>query len=42
MVEISRSIGQLNHVALIVGLEAQVTIDIQDGMSILKAYLNAI
>lgn len=42
MVEISRAIGELNNVALVTGFEAKVSVEIEDGMRVLEADLNAL
>ena len=42
MVEVSRAIGELNDVALVAGLEAEVAVEVEDRMRVLQADLNAL
>lgn len=39
MVEVSRPVGEFYDVALVAGLEAEVSIEVEDGMRVLKADL---
>lgn len=39
MVEVSRPVGEFYDVALVAGLEAEVAIEVEDGMRVLQADL---